>query len=299
MARPTWKGNISFGLVNIGVELYPMEKRKELSFRLLDSRNNARIRYEKVNDVTGEEVPWDQIVKGYEFDDGNFVLLTEKDFERVAVEATKTVEIEDFVDADQIPYAYFDKPYVLVPSKNGQKPYVVLREALKKSGKVGIAKVVIRTRQYLAAVFSQGEALYLCVLRFADELKKLKEFDLPDEDLGAYKVSQKEIDMAIQLVDTMSAPWKPEQYHDEYSEALMKWIEKKAAAHGQVSLPELPEEEEEPAATNIVNIMDLLKKSMQETEKRKPSTSPARKSGNGSNSKSKPKTKASARKRAS
>lgn len=261
MARAIWKGTISFGLVNISVELFPVEKKSDLHFHLVDSRNNARIRYERVNDITGKEVPWDSIVKGYEFDDGNYVLLTDKDFERVAIEANKAVEIEDFVDAAKIPYEYFDKPYVLVPIRNAQKPYVVLREALKKTGRAGIAKVVIRTRQYLAAVLPHGDALYMFVLRFSNEVRKAKEFDLPTADPAEYKVSAKEVDLATQLVDSMSSTWKPEQYHDEYREALMGWIEKKAKAHGHVDIPEPDTDEPEPT-TNIVNIMDLLKQSM-------------------------------------
>jgi DNA end-binding protein Ku len=261
MSRPIWKGTISFGLVNIPVELHSAEKRTDLSFHLVDSRNNARIRYERINDVTGKEVPWDKIVKGYEFDDGNYVLLTDKDFERVAVEATKTIEIEDFVEVEKIAYQYFDKPYVLVPARNGQKPYVVLREALQKSGKAGIAKVVIRTRQYLAAILPQDDAMFLFVLRFANEIRKPKEFDLPGESLAEYKVSAKEIDLASQLIKSMTSPWKPERYHDEYREALMSWIEKKAVSHGHVEVSE-PEEEEHVPTTNIVDIMDLLKKSM-------------------------------------
>lgn len=265
MARAIWKGTISFGLVNIPVELHSAEKHNDLSFHLVDSRNNARVRYERVNDVTGKEVPWDKIVKGYEFADGNYVLLEDKDFERAAVEQTRSVEIEDFVDAEMIPYQYFDKPYVLVPIKNGEKSYVVLREALRKSGMAGIAKVVLRTKQYLCAVMPQGDAIFMYVLRFHNEVRQPKEFDLPGEDIASYKVTSKEIDLATQLVKTMTAPWKPERYHDEYRDALMEWIEKKAASGG-VDVPE-PEREEEPATTNIVNIMDLLKRSMEKTGK--------------------------------
>jgi DNA end-binding protein Ku len=268
MARPTWKGTITFGLVNIPVSLFPGERRSDLSFRMLDSRNNARVRYERVNEETGEEVPWDQIVKAFEYDGGNYVVLTDEDFDRVAVEQTQTVEIEDFVDADAIPYQYYDKPYILVPGKKGEKGYVLLREALKKTGKVGMAKVVIRTRQYLAAVVPQGDALVLEILRYANEIRKPEEYDIPTDDLSDYKISDKEIAMAAQLIETMSTEWKPDHYHDEYREALMEWIEKKIEAGGNIVPPE-PEVEEKKPAGEIIDIMDLLKRSMKETEKRR------------------------------
>jgi DNA end-binding protein Ku len=263
MARPTWKGNISFGLVNIPVSLFPGEKRTDLSFRLLDSKNQARIRYERVNEVTGEEVPWDRIVKAYEFEDGNYVMLTEEDFERAAVEQTKSVDIEDFVDAQDIPIPFFDKPYYLVPAKQGQKAYVLLREALKKTGKVGIAKVVIRTRQYLAAVVPQGDALLMCVLRFANEIRKPGEFELPEGDVADFKVNDKEIALAEQLIASMTSKWKPDTYHDDYSEKLHEWIMQKAESDGHMPAAE-PVEEKKPAG-KIIDIMDLLKRSMEQS----------------------------------
>lgn len=303
MPRPTWKGSISFGLVNIPVALYPAESpAEEISFRLLDKRNNARVRYERVNEATGEPVPWEKIVKGYEIEEGNYVLLDDKDFERAAVEASKTVEIEDFVKLDEIEYKYFDKPYVLVPTKGGDKGYVLLREALAKSGKVGIAKVVIRTRQYLAAVIPQDNALMLCVLRFADELRHPSEFDLPGDKLSEYKVSQREVDLALQLIDAMSSEWKPEQYHDDYREALMEWIEKKAAAGGKTPATE-PEEKKKPAG-KIIDIMDLLKKSVEQRERgaapsREVPRSRAHKSDGKKQARGKSRTKLVARRRAS
>jgi DNA end-binding protein Ku len=266
MARPTWKGTITFGLVGIPVTLYSAEDpSKDIGFRLLDSRNKARVRYERVNEVTGKAVPWENIVKGYEVDEDSYVLMTDEDFERAAVEATKTIEIEDFVGIDEIEYRYFEKPYVLVPAKGGEKGYVVLREALAKSGKVGISKVVIQTRQHLAAVISQGDALMLCILRFADELRNLKQFDLPAGKLADYKVSAREVDMANQLINAMTSPWKPQKYHDDYRDALKKWIDKKAASGGET--PALQPEEERKPAGKIIDIMDLLKKSVAQRER--------------------------------
>src|SRR3989339_1380560 len=179
MARPIWKGHITFGLVNIPVTLYSAEKRDELHFKLLDSRNKARVHYERVNEETGEEVPWSEVVKAFEYDKGNYVLVEEEDFKRAAPEATQAVEIQDFVDREDVDYVYYDKPYYLMPGKKGEKGYVLLREILRRTGKVGISKVVIRTRQYLDALLAEGDALVLELLRFDQEVRKPEEFDLP------------------------------------------------------------------------------------------------------------------------
>lgn len=266
MARPIWKGHVSFGLVNIPVVLYSAERRADLQFRMLDSRNKARVRYERVNEVTGEEVPWDQIVKAYEYDGGNYVVLTEEDFKKAAVEATQAVEIEDFVDAESIDYRYFDKPYYLLPDKKGGKGYVLLRETLKRTGKAGIAKVVIRTRQYLAALIAHDDALVVNLLRFQQELRDLDEFEFPTGTLKQNDVSSKEMELAEKLVKGMSANWKPEKYHDDYRDALMRWIEKKASKDGTAVSPE-PEEDEGVEAGQIINFMDVLKESIEKKSK--------------------------------
>ena len=262
MPRPIWKGHISFGLVNIPVVLYSGEERQgDISFRMLDSRNNARVRYQRVNEITGDEVPWDQIVKAYEYEDDEYIILNDDDFERVAVEATQTVDIEDFVDEEEIPAYYYDKPYILAPGKKGEKGYVLLRETLKRTKKVGIAKVVIRKRQHLAAVIPVGDALILEIMRFAEELRNPEEYDLPGHNLKELKISDKELAMAEQLVGTMAGEWEPEKYRDEYRDALLEWIEQKAKADGEVTLPE-PEKQEAPAG-EIVDFMSLLKKSVE------------------------------------
>src|ERR1043166_6522934 len=152
MPRPTWKGHITFGLVNIPVNLYPAEQRTDLELHMLDSRDHKRVRYERVNEDTGQEVPWNDVVRGYEYSDGNYVVLTDTELKKAAPEQTKSIEIEGFVDADQIDLMYYDKPYYLEPAKGGEKGYVLLREVLKESRKIGISKVVIRTRQYIAAL---------------------------------------------------------------------------------------------------------------------------------------------------
>lgn len=267
MARPIWKGHITFGLVNVPVTLYSAERRADLSFKLIDSRNTARVRYERVNEETGEEVPWDKIVKGYQFEDGNYVLLSEEELERASTELTRTVEIEQFVELQQINPIYFDKPYYLIPSKGGEKGYVILREALAASEKVGIAQVVIRTRQHLAAMRPQDDALVLTLMRYQQEIRDLADFEIPGYDLRKYKITKKEIEMAEQLINGLTAPWDPADFHDEYHDAVMKVIEKKIAS-GKTEAIEVEEEsiEEEPAT---VNFMDVLKKSIEQTKPRK------------------------------
>jgi DNA end-binding protein Ku len=264
MPRPIWKGHISFGLVNIPVVLEGAESPKELQFNLLDSRNRARVRYERVNDATGEPVPWNEIVKGYEYEEGQYVLLSDEDFKRAAVEASQTIAIEDFVDRDAIDVRYCDKPYYVLPGNRGEKGYVLLHEALTKTGKAGIARVVIRTRQYLAALLPVGPALVLNLLRFHDELRPLDELKLPSSDLAEHKIAPRELEMAGRLVKSMSTRWKPEKYHDEYRAALMKWIEQKARTAPLAQTPAVDTPEPEPA---VVNIMDLLQRSLEQKER--------------------------------
>jgi DNA end-binding protein Ku len=267
MSRPIWKGHISFGLVNVPVVLYSAERRVgDLSFKLIDSRNSARIRYERVNEETGEEVPWDKIIKGYEYDDGNYVLLSEEEIANASPELTRTIEIEQFIDLADIDIRYFDKPYVLVPDKKGEKGYVLLREAIESAGKAGIAKVVIRARQYLAALVAQGDALVLELLRYAQELVDIKDFDLPGHDLRQVGVSKKEIELAEKLIDGMTVKWNAAKYHDEYRDALMKLVERKIKS-GQTEAIEDVEEGEEAPTPSTINFMDMLKKSVAGTAK--------------------------------
>ncbi len=269
MARPIWKGHISFGLINVPVTLYPAEQRSELHFNLIDSRNNAKIKYQRVNERTDEEVPWDNIVKGFEYEEGRYVLLGDEDFKRADVKATQTVELEDFVPAEEISGIYFDKPYYLVPTKAGIKGYVLLRETLRKTGKVGVARVVIRTREYVAVLFPMGRALMLNLLRYKSELRKEADYDFPAEGVKEFRVSPKEIEMAEKFVEAMTGTWQPEKYKDQYRERLMTWIEQKAKT-GMVKVAE-EEPVEEAAATMPEDIMKLLQKSVEQAgdERRK------------------------------
>lgn len=264
-SRPIWRGQITFGLVQVPVMLQSAESRRELKFNMLDSENHARIRYQRINEATGEEVPWDRIVKAYEYGDSNYIELTEEDFKRAAVKATKSVEIEQFVDEREISPLYFETPYYLVPDKNGEKGYALLREALLRTKKVGVARVVIRTREYLSVLRADGLCLELLVLRFNQELRE-RPAKLPS--LKEARVQPKELDMAVTLVESMAGEWNPEAYHDQYSAELMKWIEKKAKAGG-VSPPAEEEEEETPAG-RIINFAELLQKSLKQKAATRP-----------------------------
>ena len=273
MARPIWKGTISFGLVNVPVTLYSGERRSELHFNLVDNRNKARVRYQRVNEVTGEEVPWNEIVKAFEYEEGNYIVLTDEDFQHADAEATQTVEIEDFVERNAVDSRYFDKPYFMVPGRKAEKGYVLLRETLKRSGKIGIAKVVIRTRQYLAAVVPEGNALTLNLLRFEHEVVDPAEFDLPEAPITEYRVSEKELDIARELVESMAGPWKPDKYKDDYREALLAWIDKKAQEGQEVALASV-EEAPQPKTGQIVDFMSLLKQSLEKTQRERGAPSP-------------------------
>lgn len=272
--RPIWKGHISFGLVNIGVTLYSAEKRNDLHFKLLDGRNQASIHYERVNEETGHEVPWNSVVKAYELNDGNYVVLTDDDFKKVAIENLKTIEIEAFINSKELDYIYFEKPYYLVPDNIAAKGYVLLREILKQSRKIGISRVLIHSRQYLAALIPYNEALVLNLLRYPQELRPLKEFEFPNSDIKKYKISSKEIDIATQLVAAMSTTWNPKLYHDEYREALLAWIEKKAKTNNKSTKQKSLKEPKEAKQTKVVDFMELLKKSI---ESKKASKAPRRK----------------------
>src|SRR5690242_2831922 len=221
--RPIWKGSISFSLVNIPISLYPATKREELNFRLLRASDLSPINYKRVAEADGKEVPWDEIVKGYEYEKGKFIVLKEEDFQRADIEATQSVEILEFVQLEEIDPMYFDKPYYLEPQKKGAKAYALLRESLKKSGKVGIAKVVIKTRQHLAAVKPEKKALVLELMHFSEELVEPSALEFPDEK----QVGAKELDMATELVNRMSGEWEPAKYRDDYRHAILEMIHKK------------------------------------------------------------------------
>ena len=270
MARGLWKGAISFGLVHVPVELFSAEKRSsELDLTMLDRRDLAPVGYKRYNKATGEDVAWADIVKGYEYEDGRYVVLSEEDFRRANVEASRTVEILAFVDVDEIPPLHFETPYYLAPGKRGEKAYALLRETLKRAGKAGIATVVIRTRQYLAALLPRDELLVLNTLRYAHELKPVEELGIPAAALKGPKVTAKEIDMALRLVDDMSEKWQPAKYRDTYRDDLLARIQEKVRK-GQTQEITPPEKAaEEPAAgAEVIDLMALLRKSVERKQEK-------------------------------
>ncbi|HZX81018.1 MAG TPA: Ku protein [Lysobacter sp.] len=262
MARPIWTGAISFGLLNIPIKLMSGERRTDIHFRMLDSRNNSPVRYERVNAETGEEVPWKEIVKAYEFSKDNYVVLQPEDIERAATENHETIAIEAFVDAESIPLAYLEKPYILVPGKKAEKGYVLLREVLKKNGRVGIGRVVIRTREYLCMLVPEGDALMLMLMRFPQELVDVAEYELPAGSARAWHVTPREMEMAEMLMESMTGEWTPADYKDEFRERLSEVIKKRIKQKETAHIEDEREDEGE-EATNVVDFMALLKKSLE------------------------------------
>jgi len=253
--RAIWKGAISFGLVNIPIALYSATRSEELRFRLLRGSDLSPVNYKRVAEADGKEVPWDAIVKGYEYEKGKFVVLKDEDFQRVDLEATQTVDIVRFVKLEEVSPTFFHKPYYMEPQKGGDKAYVLLREALKDTEKIAIAKVVIKTRQHLAAVKPQGNGLMLELMHFANELIDVSEFKLP----VTKDISKKELQMAEALVDSKSDKWDPGEYVDEYRQALEKVIEEKIEHGGK--LPKLAPKKVK--TTNVIDLVSVLQKSLE------------------------------------
>jgi DNA end-binding protein Ku len=253
-----WNGSISFGLVNIPVTLHSGENTKELHFTMLDSRDMSPIGYRKVNKSTGQDVPKEKIVKGYRMEDDRFVTLTNEDFKRASPERTQRIEISAFIDGSKLDPALFEKPYYLEPVPKNEKAYALLREAMKRTGKVGIATIVLRARQYIAALMAKGPVLMLEVLRYSEELRDPSELHLPPEDL---KLGETELEMAEQLIERLSGPWEPESFKDDYHDELLAFIEKKAKAGKTLEAPAVPETRGK--GTPPADIMALLKKSLE------------------------------------
>ncbi len=244
--RPTWKGSISFGLVYIPIAVYPATREEKLSFRQLRKTDLSPIRYKKVAEADMKEVPADQIVKGFEYERGRYIVLSDEDFEKVRIESTHSIDITDFVDLEQVDPKFFYKPYFLEPQKGGEKAYALLHKALSGTGKIGIAKVVIANREYLAAVKPDGLFLVLELMHFASEVLTPEELNRPKTELN-----DKELKMAQALIDSMSVEWQPEKYRDAYRNAVMEMIEQKAK---NKQLPAAP-----PAAPKATNVVDLVK----------------------------------------
>lgn len=253
MPRALWKGSISFGLVNIPIELHTAVRNHRPHFRMLHAKDKSPVKFERVCIRDGHPVAWEDLVKGYEYQKGHFVVVTKDDFEAAALEKTRTVDIIDFVKADEIDDRYFETPYYLVPAKGGERAYALLRDAIRESGRIGIAKFILREAQHLAAVEVIEQSLVLTVMRFADELVDVTQFDLPG-DAGLRKAER---DMAKALVNSLAAEWDPSKYTDEYRENLMRVIQAKLkgkTAHLEPSA--------EPRDAKVVDLMERLRQSL-------------------------------------
>lgn len=302
MPRPIWTGAISFGLLNIPVQLMPAERRVDLQFHMLDSRDGKRVRYERVNAETGEEVPWADVVKAFEYSKGSYVVLEEDDLKAAAPQSKESVDIERFITPDELSFKYFDRPYYLVPMRKAEKGYVLLRDTLHKLGRIGLARVVIRTREYLAALMPEDRALVLILLRFPQELVPASDYALPEGASADYRIGAREQEMARQLVDSMTARFKPAEYRDEFRERLVAVIKRRTRGKKRTTAPELQEAEAPAGTANVVDFMALLKKSIAEnrrTPAAKSTAKPARKSAEKAQIRtSAPKTRPASRKRA-
>jgi DNA end-binding protein Ku len=256
MARGIWTGALSFGLVNIPVEVHTAVRDTRPRFRLLHEKDGSPINYERICRKEGQAVGWDEVVKGYEYEKGRFVVLTKKDFEAAALEKTRRIDILDFVKADEIDDRYFDKPYYLTPGKGGDVAYALLRDAIRQSGRIGIAKFIMREVQHLAAVEVVDEALVLSTLRFADELVDVGTLNIP----ARKQAGKKELEMATTLVESLAAEWNPEKYTDDYRENLMRVIKAKLKGKPAALVAEEPHRD-----AKVVDLMERLRQSLDQS----------------------------------
>jgi len=253
MARALWTGSLSFGLVNIPIEIHTAVKDKGPHFRMLRRKDRSRIHFQRVAEKDGEVVEWEDIVKGYEYAKGQFVVLTPEDFEKAALKKDRVIDIQDFVQADAIDDRYFDKPYYLLPGKGGDKAYALLREAIRDSERIGVAKFVLRSKQRLAAIEAIGDALVLSTMRFRDELARLEEYDFP----ASKAVEKKQLQLAQRLIEEFASDWDPEKYTDDYRENIMKVVQAKR----EKATPDL-QPETDPQSAQVIDLMERLRKSL-------------------------------------
>lgn len=271
-----WKGSLTFGLVNIPVELRTAIRADHISFRLLHEEDLSPVKYERICQAEGEPVPWNEIVKGYEYEKGKFVVMTEADFKAAAIEGSKTIDILDFVKEDEIDPRFFETPYYLVPAKGADKAYALLREAIRSSGAVGVGKIIIRQIQHLAGIKVVGNALVLEIMRFSNELVDEKEYTFPPRE----EVRPQELKMAEQLIENLAEPFDPSRYTDDYRANLMKII--KAKMRGKPIKLQEPEAEE--VDSGVLDLMSRLRASLEQgapkktarTKRAAPKSRPAR-----------------------
>lgn len=261
--RSLWKGAISFGLVHIPVALHSATVDTGIDFDWLDKRSMDPVGYKRINKKTGKEIDKDNIVKGVEYESGQYVIVTDEEIKAAYPKSTQTIEIEAFVPMGELPFVYLDRPYYLSPLGKGDKVYALLRETLLKTGRVGIARVVIQTRQHLAALIPSGPALVLNLLRWGEAIRPWDQLDLPEPGIKAVGLKEKELAMAEQLVDELTTHWDPDQFHDSFSEEIMKLVHQKVEA-GQTATVIKPEAQEEgvAAASNVVDLTELLQRSL-------------------------------------
>jgi DNA end-binding protein Ku len=267
MARALWKGAITFGLVSIPVELHAAEERREFKFALIDKRDFSPVGYKRYSKRSGKEVPWEDVVKGYEYEKDEYVVLSDEDFRRANVKASQAIEIQAFVPADEIPIEYFETPYYLVPTRAGQKVYALLRETLRASGRIAVAQVVIRTVQHLAAVVPVGKALMLNTMRYPDQLRDDADLALPAEGLKSVRVTAKEAELAKRLVADMAEHWKPGEFKNTYHEDLMRRIREKIKAGETKDITEPEAPEHAPRSAKVIDLAALLQRSLKEGER--------------------------------
>ncbi|MFZ6731646.1 Ku protein [Undibacterium sp. Ji42W] len=263
MAHAIWKGAISFGLVHIPVELFSAVTDNALDLTMLDKHDFSPIGFRRYNKASGKEVKWEDIVKGYEYKPDEYVVLSDEDLKQANVKATQTIDIQSFVDASEVPLTFYEQPYFLVPDRGGDKVYALLRETLRKADKVAIAEIVIRTKQHLCALLTIDDAIVLNTLRYSDEIRDTGELKLPAKSAKTAGVSDKEITMAMSLVDGMTEAWNPAQYHDTYHEDVLALVKKKVKARQTktITMPEA-EKEEKPRSAQVYDLVGLLQQSL-------------------------------------
>ena len=262
MPHMIWKGAISFGLVHVPVQLYPATQSEKVGFNLLDKRSMDPIGYKQFNKNTGKDVTRDNIVRGFEYEKGKYVVMSDAEIRSANPESTQTVDILAFVEAPEISFLSLDTPYYLAPDRKGEKVYALLRDALKASGKVGIANVVLHNKQHLAALIPVGPALALNTLRWADEVREFDDFKFPDENSKKAGVSPKELEMAQRLIDDMSDTWNPQDYHDTFREDIMALVEKKVKEGKTAEVAEVEDTGEGKSSAEILDLSELLKRSL-------------------------------------
>lgn len=283
--RGLWKGSLAFGLVNIPIYLESAEQEKKIHFHLIDKRDHAPVGYKQINKSTGHEITRASVVKGYEYEKGQYVLMGEADFKKANVKATSTIEIEDFVELQEINPMLFEKPYYVLPQKGGEKGYALLREVLERTQKAAVAKIVLHTVQHLVCLMVRGDYLILEILRFANEIIEQDEADFLEPQMRDVRISPKELAVAEQLVEGMTEKWKPEKYHNTYRDDLMKLIKAKIKRGATAEVEKIEPVEEAEDTSNVIDLTALLKRSLSGTHRKSPGETPPRKSAGGTRKK--------------